>query len=99
MCSWIVEKAKMSGSAKGINGWFETTEATVVYDHPYHAQLDHALCIDFINPEQGLGARVAVELTVESALELIKAIEMALDRGKHLHPEVITPRVEMLALK
>ncbi|MSQ10880.1 MAG: hypothetical protein EXR52_07770 [Dehalococcoidia bacterium] len=99
MCSWIVEKAQLSGSGKGANGWFELTEANVVYDHPYHAQLDHALCIDFVNPGQGLGARVAVELTVEGALELIKAIEMALDRGRHLHPDVATPRVEMLALK
>lgn len=98
MCSWIVEKASMEGSSgKGRNGWFELTEANVVYDHPYHARLEHAVCIDFLNPSQGLEARVAVELTVESALELVKAIEMALARGAHLHP-TITPRTEMVAI-
>ena len=46
MCSWIVEKAAMRDcSGKGRNGWFELTEANVVYDHPYHARLEHAVCI------------------------------------------------------
>ena len=86
MCSWIVEKAAMRDcSGKGRNGWFELTEANVVYDHPYHARLEHAVCIDFLNPSQGLEARVAVELTVEAARDLVKAIEMALTRGSYLH--------------
>ena len=97
MCSWITEKAKLEGSGKGKNGWFPLTEANVAYDHPYHARLDHAICIDFMNPDMGLEARVAVELTWEAAEELIKAIQAAMARGAYLHPE-ISPKVEMVSL-
>ena len=48
MCSYIVEKAAMSGSAKGPSGWMRIDTANVYYDHPFHAPLDHALGIDFI---------------------------------------------------
>ena len=53
MCSYIVEKAKLLGSAKGANGWMRIDTAHVYYDHPFHAPLDHALGIDFINEAQG----------------------------------------------
>ena len=43
MCSYIVEKAKLLGSAKGPNGWMRIDTANVYYDHPFHAPLDHAL--------------------------------------------------------
>ena len=42
MCSYIVEKAKLLGSAKGPNGWMRIDAANVYYDHPFHAPLDHA---------------------------------------------------------
>ena len=34
MCSYIVEKAKLLGSAKGPNGWMRIDTANVYYDHP-----------------------------------------------------------------
>ena len=40
---------------------------------------DHTLNIDFVNNEMGSGARVAVELTEESARSLIEKIEDALE--------------------
>ena len=43
MCSYIVEKAKLVGSAKGPNGWMRIDTANVYYDHPFHSPLDHAL--------------------------------------------------------
>ena len=67
MCSYIVEKAKLLGSAKGPNGWMRIDTANVYYDHPFHAPLDHALGIDFINEAEGGRERVAVELSAESA--------------------------------
>ena len=70
MCSYIVEKASLVGSAKGPNGWMKIDTAHVYYDHPYHAPLDHALGIDFINVRNGGRERVAVELSAESAREL-----------------------------
>ena len=42
---YIVEKAKLIGSAKGANGWMRIDTANVYYDHPFHAPLDHALGI------------------------------------------------------
>jgi hypothetical protein len=59
MCSYIVEKAKLIGSAKGANGWMRIDTANVYYDHPFHAPLDHALGIDFINEAEGAPERVA----------------------------------------
>jgi len=81
MCTMITEKALISGSAKGAAGWFTLDHAYVSYDHPYHAPLEHALNIDFVNESQGPGARVAVELTRESAEQLVVAIQAALARG------------------
>ena len=77
MCSYIVEKAKLIGSAKGPNGWMKVDTANVYYDHPFHAPLDHALGIDFICEADGGRERVAVELSRESALALIGAIQRA----------------------
>ena len=62
MCTMIVEKTQVEGSAKGPQGWFHLSGANVSYDHPFHSALDHALNIDFVNESQGLSARVAVEL-------------------------------------
>src|SRR5215813_14264138 len=67
MCSYIVEKAKLLGSAKGPNGWMRIDTANVYYDHPFHAPLDHALGIDFICEAAGGRDRVAVELSAASA--------------------------------
>jgi hypothetical protein len=53
----------------------------VSYDHPFQLPAEHALNIDFVNEAAGPGARVAVELTTESARELVKAILTALERA------------------
>ena len=85
MCSYIVEKAKLVGSAKGPNGWMRIDTANVYYDHPFHAPLDHALGIDFICEADGGRERVAVEISRESALELIEKIKAALASGDTAH--------------
>ena len=43
--------------------------------------MDHALTIDFVNEAKGPGARVAVELSPESARQLIDKIQAALEAG------------------
>jgi hypothetical protein len=78
MCTYLTEKIEVSGSGKGAAGWFSLTDATVYLDHPQHAPAEHTLNIDFLNPANGPSARVAVELTAESARELARAIEAAL---------------------
>jgi hypothetical protein len=82
MCTMITTQAKVEGCGKGANGWFDLREVNVSYDHPFHIRLEHALNIDFVNEAEGLGARVAVELSPESARELAKAILTALDRAE-----------------
>ena len=79
MCTYLTEKIEVTGSGKGPAGWFGLSEATVYFDHPVHAAAGHTLNIDFLNPGQGPSARVAVELTADSARTLAKAIETALD--------------------
>ena len=82
MCSYIVEKVRLVGSAKGPNGHgCGSTPPIVYYDHPYHAQLDHALCVDFVCEADGGRERVAIEISRESALELMEKIKAALASG------------------
>jgi hypothetical protein len=57
-------------------------QASVSYDHPFNAPLEHALNIDFVNEAQGPGARVAVELSAESARALVETILAVLDRAE-----------------
>ena len=78
MCTYTTEQAAVEGSGKGQAGWFRLSTATVYYDHPVHAMADHTLNIDFADPAAGPSARVAVELTAESALALVDAIRAAL---------------------
>jgi hypothetical protein len=78
MCTYITEQIAVTGSGKGRAGWFDLTDASVYVDHPVAAQAEHTLNIDFRNPALGPQARVAVELTAESATALIEAIQSAL---------------------
>ncbi|HWO41657.1 MAG TPA: DUF6295 family protein [Candidatus Eisenbacteria bacterium] len=82
MCTMIVHQAKIAGRGKGTDGWFEVKQANVSYDHPYEMPLEHALNIDFVDESRGPGARVAVELSVESARNLIKTIEAVLAQAE-----------------
>ena len=81
MCNMIQEKASIKGSAKGNNGWFTLKEVNVYYDHPDHADMEHAINIDFANQSLGMDKRVAVELSPDSAIELIKAIKNVISKG------------------
>jgi len=85
MCSYIIEKTAVVGSAKGPNGWMRIDTANVYFDHPYHAPLDHALAIDFVCEADGAKERVAVELSAESARALVKNILAALAGGEAAH--------------
>ena len=78
MCSYLTVPTEVAGSAKGPQGWFSVTSAQVYFDHPFNASFDHTLNIDFLDPSRGPGARVAVELSAESARRLVQSIEEAL---------------------
>ena len=79
MCTMITHQIKIAGSGQGKSGWFALKEANISYDHPFNAPLDHALNIDFVDESQGPAARVAVELSEESARQLVAAIQAVLD--------------------
>jgi len=74
MCTMIAERVEIEGSGKGRGGWFTLRQANVSYDHPFDAPMEHALNIDFVNEAQGPGARVAVELSPQSARALVATI-------------------------
>jgi hypothetical protein len=85
MCSYIVEKTAVYGSAKGANGWMRIDTANVYFDHPYHTPLDHALAIDLTNEAEGGRERIAIELSAESARALVDKILTALATGEAAH--------------
>src|SRR5215469_2344935 len=83
MCTSIVEIVGADGAGKGEDGeWFKLTHSVVSYDHPHHALLEEAITIDFVNRALGPSARVAVELTLESAKELSAALVRAIEAAE-----------------
>jgi len=87
MCTSIVEIVEVEGTGKGEEGWFDLTTAVVSYDHPHHALLEDAINIDFVNPALGPAARVAVEITLESARELYAALARAIAAADEVERE------------
>jgi len=69
------------GKWKCTKGGFALCEVTVSYDHPFDLPLEHGLNIDFVNEAEGPGARVAVELTPESARRLAQTILAMLEQA------------------
>ncbi len=87
MCSYITHKVRVEGSAKGASGWMRVDTANVYFDHPYHAPMDHALAIDFVCHADGAKERVAIEISAESARQLVTKILLALKEGEIAHEQ------------
>ena len=64
---------------KGANGWFHVDKVFLGYDHPYHAQFEHAISIDFVN--EASNSRLAVELSRESAREMVRQLSEVMDEA------------------
>jgi hypothetical protein len=79
MCTYDTQRLSITGSAKGTQGWFRATDATVYFDHPVHFGAGHALMIDVLNPSLGPSSRVGLELDAVSARSLANAILASLD--------------------
>lgn len=79
MCTYETVCLCVEGSGKGPHDWLRVTQATVYFDHPVHAMADHTLNIDLSDPSTDPAARIALELTAESARALAAAIQHALD--------------------
>ena len=82
MCTMIAKQAKIDGSGKGTDDWFPVNQVNVSYDHPFHVPMEHALNIDFVNESKGPGERVAVELSVEAARNLVDTIHAVLAKAE-----------------
>ncbi len=79
MCTYLTVHAPVQASAKGPGGqWFAATDAVVYFDHPGHAAAEHTLNIDLPNPRSATGERIAIEMTAQSARELMDAIAQVL---------------------
>ncbi len=95
MCTNIVHRIDIDGSGKTALGWMPVTAAAITYDHPTHANVDHAINIDFVNPSEGLAARVPVELSLSAArqlaLTLLAAVEEAEAFEAAAQPAAVTP--------
>ena len=82
MCTCISEQAPINGMGKGAQGWFPVSVANVGFDHPFNAPFEHAVLLDFMNPDLGAGARVAVEINIASAKALIEKLQSAVDQAE-----------------
>ena len=82
MCTMISMKTAITGSGKGAAGWFPVSQANLGFDHATHARVEHALLLDFVNPELGASARVAVELDLASGKALVAQLQAAIDAAE-----------------
>jgi hypothetical protein len=82
MCTMIAVTTQVRGSGKGVSGWFPITQSTVGYDHATHSEDEHALLLDFVNYEIGTGARVALELDLESGRALVAQLQDAISQAE-----------------
>jgi hypothetical protein len=68
-----MRRVGMSGTSRRL-----ASSPVVSYDHPHHALLEDAITIDFLNAALRPAARVAVELTLETAKALNGALARAI---------------------
>ncbi|HSS09476.1 MAG TPA: DUF6295 family protein [Acidimicrobiales bacterium] len=85
MCTDIAKSIDLIGSGKGPQGWYPLAKAVVSYDHPFHAPLDHAINVDFLDSAEGLNGRASIELTMDGARQLAQTILAAVDQAERLH--------------
>ncbi len=88
MCTSIVEIVPAEGMAKRGDEWFPLTQAVVAYDHARHAPLADVITLDFVNTGLEPGARAGIELTLESARDLMAALERAIAAADFEEAEV-----------
>jgi hypothetical protein len=82
MCTMIALKTPVTGGGKGTHGWFPVTQANVGFDHTTYMQNEHALLLDFVNPDLDPGARVAVELDLASGKALVAQLQAAIEAAE-----------------
>ena len=82
MCTMIAMKIPVTGGGQGATGWFSVSEAIVGYDHTTYMKNEHALLLDFVNPDLDPSARVAVELDIASAKALLAQLKATIEAAE-----------------
>jgi hypothetical protein len=88
MCTSIVEIAPAEGMAKRGDEWFPLSQLVVAYDHARHAPLGDVITLDFINTGLEPGARAGIELTLDTAKQLLTALSRAIVAAEFEEAEV-----------
>ena len=81
MCTMIAEKAKVKGSGKKIKSWIPLDSCDIYYDHSTYVDCEHYITLSFKNDMNPIDSRISVEITPESALDIIEKLNIALNKG------------------
>jgi len=82
MCTMIASKIAVNGGGKGARGWFPVREAIVGYDHTAFMENQHALLLDFMNPDLDPSARIGLELDIASGKALVAQLQAAIEAAE-----------------
>ncbi|MGV0743935.1 DUF6295 family protein [Mycolicibacterium sp. XJ870] len=82
MCTHITTTADIAGSGRTGSGWFPLNQVSVGYDHATQGVDEHALLLDFVNYDIGLGARLALELDLESGKALLSTLQSVIAQAE-----------------
>ena len=82
MCTHVTQRVRLRGSAKAGGEWTPLGTASVYVDHPYATPLEHTLNIDVFPDGHDRSRHVALELSLESAEDLLNALAQALDGAR-----------------
>jgi hypothetical protein len=88
MCTSIVEIARAEGMAKRGDEWFSLSHAVVAYDHARHAPSGDVITLDFINTALEPGVRAGIELTLDTAKDLVSALRRAIAAAEFEEAEI-----------
>ena len=84
MCTMISEKASVKASGKKSNNWIPLDSCDIYYDHSTYVDCEHSITLSFKNDMNPIDSRITVEITPESAKDIIEKINAALRKGNHL---------------
>jgi hypothetical protein len=82
MCTMIQLRTPVTGGGKGARGWFPVSQANIGFDHASFMRQEHALLLDFVNPDLDPSARVAVELDIASGKALVAQLQAAIEAAE-----------------
>tara|TARA_B100001142_G_C13914559_1_gene492984 strand:- start:306 stop:554 length:249 start_codon:yes stop_codon:yes gene_type:complete len=80
----ISEKADVKGSGKKTNNWIPLDSCDIYYDHSTYVDCEHSITLSFKNEMNPIDSRITVEITPESAKDIINKINAALEKGNHI---------------